>query len=220
MGAQSVRRVLGWLVAGASAVLAACWALGHQRRRAELAEREARVAAWRIPRRPGQRFLVLAGEAGVGKSALANALLGTDLFDGASAPSEAAQWRDQWWVRELPADAVALADAGLLRPLLGDQDVLVLVVAPEPVAGQLSAAEEAFLGLLRAQFPKLTRLVFCNKADRFGGQLPAEAARRVKEALRLAAGEEGAWGAANGLAGPDITDFVQVLEARLATLTL
>jgi hypothetical protein len=219
-----MRAIWRWVAFGVGVAAGACWAVGTRQRRRRRERQEAELAAAAaLARRPGQRFVVLAGARGVGKSALANALLGCDLFGPAAEPALSAQYRELWWLRELPAAAVELADPALLRPLVGAEDVLVLVTAPDPEATSDRASEDegSFLTMLAAHFAATPRLVCANKLDRWTGRLTARDAAAARERLgaawapHLAAADDVVWGAANGLGGPELTAFTARLDELL-----
>lgn len=212
-------RVPAWvykLLGIAGAAVALFWLLGRSRR-AEQEESDSRELAASLPRRQvGQRFIVLAGRGRAGKSSVANALLGTSLFGPEAPPNETAQYRDRWWLRELPAAALSLADPKQLSEHLTDHDILVLVVDE-----QLYHLEKRFLRLLTEHFPKVRRLVFINKADLLEGQYTPEELEQLQSAVRqsvtsyLLDPADCVWGAAAGAAGAALGALEERLESLL-----
>lgn len=206
-----VRRLI---VVGGSAVVG-LWLLGRRAARLEEESGDAALRAARPKRRPGQRYVVIAGRERVGKSAVANALLGTELFGPEAKRGEAAQYRGAWWIRELPAAALSAQNEELWRENLDAADVVVLVVDE-----QLFRREQMFLDKLARVLPELPRLVVVNKEDLLLRQYTETEAESIRESVRevLArheiAREDVVWAAAGAPDG----GHVEALRARLESI--
>ncbi len=201
------------IIVGTSAVVG-LWLVGRRQRQLERESGEAELKAAAPKRQPGQRFVTLAGRGGVGKSAVGNALLGTDLFGPGAAPAETGQWQGNWFVRELPAGALLVRDVALLRQQVGADDILVLVVDE-----QLFRAERQFLDLVANELPEVRRLVYINKSDLLAAEYTADEAETIRAAVRASATDyvdspdDIVWGSA----APD-APALDALRGRLADL--
>lgn len=203
-----------WLLLLALA-LAALWALARRGQALTAEEVDAfELEAARFRRRPGQRLVHLAGRERAGKSAVGNALLGTDFFGPEADPDQAAELRLNWWLRELPAAAVRLSAAEHLDAHLRTGDVVVLVVDE-----QLFGNDRRWLEMLRDDYPDIHPLVAINKADLLARQYTAAEIAALQTAVRaeatdlLAAPADLVWCAA-GATPPDVAE----LRARLEEL--
>ncbi|MBI2301018.1 MAG: GTPase domain-containing protein [Armatimonadetes bacterium] len=204
-----------WQLLGAGAVVVGgLWWIGRRAGSRRSADERAEVAASEPRRQPGQRFLVLAGRARAGKSAVANALLGTDLFGSEAPLDQTAQFLDSWLIRELPCGAVNLGDHSLIQRQVGPDDAVVLVIDEQPFHADL-----AFLETLREERAEVPRLVFINKADLLAAQYTAAEAELLHEAVRkslapyVAEPDDVVWGSGAG-DGRDVA----ALQARLKSV--
>ncbi len=177
----------GWLarlLLIAVAVLAALYLLG-QRQAVTSEQIDAfELEAARFKRRPGQQLIHLAGRERSGKSALGNALLGTDLFGPDTDPGLSAELQVNWWLRELPAAAVRLSDSEYLDDHLQSGDIVILVVDE-----QLFGNDRKWLTMLRDCYPDVHALVAINKADLLAGQYTGDEAEELRATVREEAGK-------------------------------
>lgn len=157
------------------------------------------LEAARFKRRPGQKLVHLAGRERAGKSAVGNALLGTDFFGPEADPGLSAELQVNWWLRELPAAAVRLSSPEYLDAHLQSGDIVVLVVDE-----QLFANDRKWLEMLRDHYPDIHAIVAINKADLLAGQYTAEEAAELQAAVReeavklVASPQDVVWTAAAG----------------------
>ena len=193
------------------AILVALWLLG-QRETITAEQVDAfELEAARFKRRPGQRLVHIAGRERAGKSAIGNALLGTDLFGAEADPGLAAELRTNWWLRELPAAAVRLSSSEYLDDHLHSGDIVLLVVDE-----QLFGADRNWLKMLRDSYPDIHAIVAINKADLLLQQYTAEEAAELKQSVKeetsklVGAPEDVVWTTA-AADGPEI----EALRARL-----
>lgn len=201
---------LGAILLGLLAVL---WLLGQKRKASTEREvDEFELEASRLKRRENQRLLHITGRDRVGKSAVANALYGGEFFGGDHHPGTAAEYRDDFWLHELPGAAVRLHDTSLLDAHLKPGDVVVLVVEE-----QLLRADRRFLETLGDSFPMVRPLVLINKADVLKEQFTTEELDELRQSVyqsveeHLRSPEDVVWGAASGPGGPELDTF----QARL-----
>ncbi|MCC7494005.1 MAG: GTPase domain-containing protein [Fimbriimonadaceae bacterium] len=212
---RAAGRLPAWVVRLLLAALAVLGLLAFVSRRREDTTAEAdrfELEASQPLRRPGQRLIHVAGPAKVGKSTLANALLGASIFGPEAPLDQTAQYRGLWHLHELPPSALSLADAALLREQLLAGDVVVLLLDE-----QLYRLEGRFLDLLLDQFPDLTAVVMVNKEDLLLRRYTAAEAELVRQAVRAEVGQRiGAsrlcWGSAAGPDGPDLAALRTVLD--------
>lgn len=205
-------------LAAAVGVAVGIWLVGRTERERERAAARAELAAAQPERVPGRRLIHLAGRRGVGKSSLANALLGTDAFGPTAPPDLTAQYDGDWDLRELPAAAMKLRDGRLLNRYIDPDDVIVLVV------DRLARADDLrLLEILERELPRTPRLVLLNKVDllarnRSRARVAELRSRvRVEVARHLDSAADAWWGSADGPT-IDVAEFRRRLDALLTEL--
>lgn len=208
-------RAPAWLgqLLGVLAVLLILVLLLTQRRQAAQRESDEReLEAGRFRRRAGQRFIHLAGRERSGKSAVGNALLGTDFFAAERGAAASAEYRPPWWIRELSPAALRIGDAAVLRRHIRPGDLVLHIIDEQPFR-----ADRQFLELMDSQFHTTRVLVVVNKADLLSGQYTAEEITSIKESVReelggfLRSEEDIVWAAGAPQGEPQVDE----LRARL-----